>query len=59
MSLLMASVICVHFSDLVVFVEHRHPPHNTVEHTEAKILVCTTSNAKCHETTLMVKLLII
>ena len=38
-SMLMARVICVHFSQLVDIVEHRHPPHNIIEHTYAKILV--------------------
>ena len=35
----MASVICVHFSQLVDHCGIRHPPHNIIEHPYAKILV--------------------
>jgi hypothetical protein len=38
LSVLMASLICVHFSELVDIVQHRHAPHTIIEHTHAKIL---------------------
>ena len=37
----MASVICVHFSQLVDHYGIRHPPHITIEHPRAKILGST------------------
>ena len=39
LSILMASVICVHFSQLVDHYVHMHPPHNIIEITHSKILV--------------------
>ena len=40
--------------------QHTHAPQNTIRHTHAKLLVSTVHlNAKCHEATLMMKLLII
>ena len=36
---IMASVICVHFSQLVDHCVHRHAPHNIIEDTHSKILV--------------------
>ena len=38
---LKSSVICIHFNQFVNVVELRHPPHNIMEHTHAKILVST------------------
>ena len=35
----MASVICVHFSELVDHCGNRHPPHDIIEQSDAKILV--------------------
>ena len=39
LSIQMASVICVHLSQLVDHYGNRHPPHNTIELPHAKILV--------------------
>jgi hypothetical protein len=38
-NILMASVLCVHFSQLVDRCVTQHAPHNTIEHTHVKILV--------------------
>ena len=54
----MASVICVHLSQLVNFMSHRHAPHNFIEHTHAKTLVSALER-QCHGVTLTVRLLII
>ena len=35
----MASIHCVHFSQVVDHCGNRHPPHNSIEHPHAKILI--------------------
>ena len=43
--------------DLLIIVESRHRPETVIEHTCAKIVLCTFS--KCHDVTLKVKMLAI
>jgi hypothetical protein len=58
LSIVMASVICVHFSQVVDHCVTWHAPHNTIEHTHAKILVSTLERPSVMSV-LIVKLLII
>ena len=37
LSILKPSVSCVHFSQLINHLYHMHTPHNSIDHTDAKI----------------------
>ena len=49
--------LCTLLINLYSIVSHRLTPYNTIEHTYVKILVSDLI-AKCHEVTLLMKLII-